>query len=145
MVRSAGGGRKSGKSQLPAAVSEQLVKKVPPAPQELIDTNAALIWRQQARVMIDRSQLTVDHLPLLLAYSNSFAILLQADARIAAEGLTGYTKDGEKKHPVLNARADAISALVRVGSLLGLDPTSYRRMSGGGGGPSPKNPFDEFT
>lgn len=146
MLRAVGGGRHGGKNLPAAAPENQLLKKVPKAPDELMDENSRLIWQTQARVMIDRNQLTVDHLPLLIAYCNSFSIMLIADQRIVSEGITGYTKDGEKKHPALNARADAISALVRIGSLLGLDPTSYRRMTGGGGGGgNGDNEFKEYT
>lgn len=138
--RATGAGRKPG-SNLPAAVpDDQLLKKVPKAPDELMDDNAILIWKSQARVLIDRKVLTEDLLALLLAYCNSFAIMLKADKVISDEGLISYGEHGEKKHPALNARADAISALVRIGSLLGLDPMSHRRLvgvpgsEGGGGG-----------
>lgn len=129
--RASGAGRKPG-SNLPAAVpDDQLLKKVPKAPDELMDDNSCLIWKSQARVLIDRKVLTEDLLPLLLAYCNSFSIMLKADAMILKDGLISYGELGEKKHPALNARADAISALVRIGSLLGLDPMSHRRLVGG--------------
>lgn len=128
--RASGGGRKPG-SNLPAAVpDDQLLRKVPKAPEELMDDNAQLIWKSQARVLIDRSVLTEDLLPLLLAYCNSFSIMLKADSVISKEGLVSYGEHGKKKHPALNARADAISAMVRTGSLLGLDPMSHRRLTG---------------
>lgn len=143
MVRAVGGGRKSG-VDLPAATDEQLLRKVPKAPDELIDQNAILIWKTQARVLIDRKILTEDHLPLLLAYCNSFALMLQAEALLKC-GIIANTKEGIKKHPAMNVRQDAISSLVRIGSLLGLDPTSYRRMMGGGGDGDGENPFAAFA
>ena len=91
--RASGAGRKPG-SNLPAAVpDDQLLKKVPKAPDELMDDNSCLIWKSQARVLIDRKVLTEDLLPLLLAYCNSFSIMLKADAMILKDGLIALKLD----------------------------------------------------
>ena len=68
------------------------------------------------------------------------------DAVVAALGATTPTESGIKKHPAVAVRQDALSTLVRVGSLLGLDPTSYRRLMGGGGSGDPEgdNEFRTF-
>ena len=61
-------------------------------------------------------------------------------------GRSKFEFDEIKKHPAVAVRQDALSTLVRVGSLLGLDPTSYRRLMGGGGGGDPEgdNEFRTF-
>ncbi|WP_202598524.1 MULTISPECIES: phage terminase small subunit P27 family [unclassified Vibrio] len=146
MTRAAGGGRKSGKSTLPSAPAHEAMTKAPP-PDELRDDNAVAIWKTQTKVLIERRILTVDHLPLLMAYCNSFSLYLEAEAAITEGGMTVYSaKGGPKKNPVVNVRQDALSALVRIGSLLGLDPLSFRRMTGGGGGGNEEgdNEFAEF-
>ena len=53
------------------------------------------------------------------------------------DGITTPTERASK-HPAVAVRQDALSTLVRVGSLLGLDPTSYRRLMGGGGSGDPE-------
>lgn len=143
MARASGGGRKPGKDLL-APLADALTE-IPP-PDELLDDNARAVWHTQSRVLIERKLLTIDQAPILLAYCNSFALMLKADLIIQREGLTVYTASGgEKKHPALNARNDAISSLTRIGSLLGFDPTSYRRIMGGSDkSSSGDNEFSEF-
>jgi len=143
MARASGGGRKAGKNLL--APLANALTEIPP-PDELIDHNAISVWHTQSRVLIERKLLTIDQAPVLLAYCNSFALMLQADAIIQKEGLTvSSATGGDKKHPALNARGDAINSLTRIGSLLGFDPTSYRRIVGGGDNSgSGDNEFSEF-
>ncbi len=146
MVRAVGGGRKSGKNTFPSAPAHEVMTKAPP-PEALRDEDAVLIWKTQSRVLIERQILTVDHLPLLLAYCNSFSMYLEAEREVSEQGLTVSTpRGGPKKNPSVNVRQDALSAMVRIGSLLGLDPLSMRRMTGGGGGSKDgnENEFDEF-
>lgn len=146
MVRATGGGRKSGKNTLPSAPAHEALVKIDP-PDELRDDNAMAIWQTQSRVLMDRKLLTIDHGPLLLAYCNSFSLYLEAEQAISAEGLTVYSaKGGPKKNPSVNVRQDALASMVRIGSLLGLDPLSIRRMTGGGSGDKDgnENEFSEF-
>ncbi|ELI5395215.1 phage terminase small subunit P27 family [Vibrio alginolyticus] len=146
MARAAGGGRKGGKSTLPSAPAHEALIKIDP-PDELRDDNALAIWQTQSRVLMDRKILTIDHGPLLLAYCNSFSLYLQAELEVSREGLTVDTPmGGQKKNPSVNVRQDALASMVRIGSLLGLDPLSIRRMTGGGSGSkdSDENEFDEF-
>ncbi|MBT2925325.1 phage terminase small subunit P27 family [Vibrio anguillarum] len=146
MVRATGGGRKSGKNTLPSAPAHEALVKIDP-PDELRDDNAMAIWQTQSRVLMDRKLLTIDHGPLLLAYCNSFSLYLEAEQAISTEGLTVYSaKGGPKKNPSVNVRQDALASMVRIGSLLGLDPLSIRRMTGGGSGDKDgnENEFSEF-
>lgn len=146
MVRATGGGRKGGKSTLPSAPAHEALVKIDP-PDELRDDNALAIWQTQSRVMMDRKLLTIDHGPLLLAYCNSFSLYLEAEQAIIDEGLTVFSaKGGPKKNPSVNVRQDALASMVRIGSLLGLDPLSIRRMTGGGSGDKDgnENEFSEF-
>ncbi|BDO09038.1 hypothetical protein KAM481_33000 [Aeromonas caviae] len=146
MVRAAGGGRPSG-GDLPAVASDQLITRAPPVPEELQDsTPAAALWKRTIKILITRKQLTEDHLPLVLSYCDSFDLYLAAKKMIREEGIIAQTDTGIKKHPAVAVRQDALSTLVRVGSLLGLDPTSYRRLMGssGSGGPEGGNEFESF-
>lgn len=146
MVRATGGGRKGGKSTLPSAPAHEALVKIDP-PDELRDANALAIWQTQSRVLMDRKLLTIDHGPLLLAYCNSFSLYLEAEQAIIDEGLTVFSaKGGPKKNPSVNVRQDALASMVRIGSLLGLDPLSIRRMTGGGSGDKDgnENEFSEF-
>lgn len=131
MTRAAGGGRKSAGTALtlpPDATTE--IQK----PKELRDGYAEQMWDTLIPVLRERHQLTVAVGPLLLAYCNSFSRMLEAEAMVMKQGLTVVGgSGGEKKHPALNAVQDAINAMARIGSLLGLDPLSYRRLAGPSG------------
>ena len=75
--------------------------------------------------------------------------MLDAEIRIATEGLTIPTADGSAKmNPVVNVRDKSVQQLSRLGSLLGLDPLTRMRMLSGGGanddGKNEGNEFDEF-
>ncbi|WP_246007512.1 phage terminase small subunit P27 family [Halomonas nitroreducens] len=119
-----------------------------PPPPELIDETAVRVWKTQSRVLIDRGTFEVEDAPLLIAYCNSFAYMLQAEASITQHGMVVPTADGSiKKSPFVAVRADCIAQLTRTGSLLGLDPLTRIRMLGAGGGGEEGgegNDFQEF-
>ncbi len=146
MARAAGGGRKAGKNTLPSAPAHEALVKIDP-PDQLRDESALAIWQTQSCVLMDRQLLTIDHGPLLLAYCNSFSLYLEAEQAISDQGLTVFSaKGGPKKNPIVNVRQDALASMVRIGSLLGLDPLSMRRMTGGSSGDKDgnENEFSEF-
>lgn len=141
-VRASGGGRK------PKTTGQQkssITRINPPA--ELMGDHAIRAWKQQSKVLIDRGTFEIEDALLLQAYCNSWQLMLDAEVRIAKEGLTIPTADGsEKMHPVVNARDKAVSQLSRLGSLLGLDPLTRMRLTGGGKGGDGEggNAFEEF-
>lgn len=147
MTRAAGGGRRKG-GDLPVAVpSNQLLTRAPKVPDEFAESpTATSIWKQTVKILIDRQHLTADHLPLVFTYCDSFDLYLRARKAIADEGFVANTEFGIKKHPAVAVRQDALSSLLRAGSLLGLDPMSYRRLMVGGGAGSGDggNEFEEF-
>lgn len=141
-VRASGGGRK----RKTTTQHKSSLTRINP-PDELIDPTAVKVWKTQSKVLIERGTFEVEDAPLLVAYCNSFAYMLQAEEKIAAEGLVVPTADGSiKKSPYVNVRNDAISQLTRTGSLLGLDPLTRIRMMGAGSNDDPTegNEFDEF-
>jgi len=146
MARAAGAGQK--KQGPMTAPSNEVLDEITPPPQ-LRDDHAVNIWATQSQVLLKRQILTVAYAPMLLAYCNSFSLMLEADKAINKNGLTVTSAaGGAKKNPELNARNDAINSMTRLGSLLGLDPTSYQRMTGGGGGDgtdNKPNPYSEFA
>lgn len=146
MTRAAGGGRKGGKQLASTAPSCELITRIDP-PDELIDDNAVSIWQTTSKILIERKLLTLDHAPMLMSYCNSFSRYLEAEEILSDQGLTIATASGgEKKHPAMNVRQDALSSMTRLGSLLGLDPLSRARLSGGTGGDGDDgaNEFEEF-
>ncbi|NWN92286.1 phage terminase small subunit P27 family [Marinobacter adhaerens] len=147
-VRASGGGRKRKTSDK----HKSSLTRINP-PDELIDQVAVRVWKTQSKVLIERGTFEIEDAPLLVAYCNSFALMLQAEAMITDKeaehgGLAVPTSDGSiKKSPYVNVRADAISHLTRTGSLLGLDPLTRIRMMGAGSGgdePGEGNEFDRF-
>jgi P27 family predicted phage terminase small subunit len=146
-VRASGGGRKR---KTPGKMQSSLTRVAPP--DELIDETAVRIWKTQSKVLIERGTFEIEDAPLLVAYCNSFALMLKAELKItdwAADdgGMVVSTADGSiKKSPYVNVRNDCISQLTRTGSLLGLDPLTRIRMMGAGSNDDPTegNEFDEF-
>lgn len=142
-VRASGGGRKR-KTQTEHKSS--LTRIAPP--DELVDDMAVRIWKTQSKILIERGTFELEDAPLLIAYCNSFAYMLQAEEEIATQGMTVPTSDGSiKKSPYVNVRNDCIAQLTRTGSLLGLDPLTRLRMMGAGSSNDENNggnEFDEF-
>lgn len=139
-VRASGGGRKRKTTQ---QHKSSLTRIAPP--DELIDPVAVRVWKTQSKVLIERGTFEVEDAPLLVAYCNSFAYMLQAEQEIGAQGLVVPTADGSiKKSPYVNVRNDAISQLTRCGSLLGLDPLTRIRMMGAGNNDSDTGEGNEF-
>tara|TARA_R110000850_G_scaffold264606_1_gene393780 strand:+ start:21854 stop:22303 length:450 start_codon:yes stop_codon:yes gene_type:complete len=143
-VRASGGGRK----QKTQSQHKSSLTRIAP-PDELIDDMAVRIWKTQSKILIQRGTFEIEDAPLLVAYCNSFAYMLQAEQEIAEQGLVVPTSDGSiKKSPFVGVRNDCIAQLTRTGSLLGLDPLTRLRMLGAGGGNNDGNnegnEFDEF-
>lgn len=143
-VRASGGGRK----RKTHTEHKSSLTRISP-PDELIDDIAVRVWKTQSKILIERGTFELEDAPLLIAYCNSFAYMLQAEERIGSEGMVVPTSDGSiKKSPYVGVRNDCIAQLTRTGSLLGLDPLTRIRMLGGGGGNDDGNnggnEFDEF-
>lgn len=106
MTRAAGGGRPTG-GDLPAVASDQLITRAPPVPEDLQDSApAAALWKQTIKILINRKQLTGDHLPLVLAYCDSFALYLTAKKMIK--------EDGSPRRPRVASRSTRRSLCVRM-------------------------------
>ncbi|WP_417315681.1 phage terminase small subunit P27 family [Cycloclasticus pugetii] len=143
-VRASGGGRK----RKSIGTQKSSLTRINP-PSDLMGDAAIRIWKQQSKVLIERGTFEIEDAPLLQAYCNAWQLMLDAEVRIAREGLTLPTADGsEKMHPVINVRDKSVQQLSRLGSLLGLDPLTRLRMLGAGSGndegSSGGNEFDEF-
>lgn len=146
-VRASGGGRKS-KTTLQ---HKSTLTRIAP-PDELVNETAIRIWKSQSKILIERGTFELEDAPLLVAYCNSFALMLEAEKKIMDfkaddGGMAIPTADGSwKKSPYVGVRNDCISQLTRTGSLLGLDPLTRIRMLGAGnnGKDEGGTEFDEF-
>lgn len=145
-VRASGAGRKR---KTNTERKSSLTRIAPP--DELMDVQAVRLWKTQSKVLIDRGTFEIEDAPLLVAYCNSFSLMLKAEMKIADDkaddgGMTVPTADGSwKKSPYIGVRNDCISQLGRLGSLLGLDPLTRIRMMGGGkSDDNEENEFNEF-
>ncbi|MCL2892484.1 P27 family phage terminase small subunit [Brenneria tiliae] len=147
-MRAAGGGRK----RKTTTKNKSGLTRISPPPDLMSDT-AIRIWKTQSKILIERGTFELEDAPLLLAYCNSFHLMIVAEKVIAAaaerdlenRGLADVGGTGGlKKHPAVAVRNDCVSQLARLGSLLGLDPLSRIRMTGGTDGDEEENEFDEF-
>ncbi|MBK4723916.1 MULTISPECIES: P27 family phage terminase small subunit [Erwiniaceae] len=147
-MRAAGGGRKQ---NLPAKNKSSLTRIAPP--EELLSDTAIRLWKTQSKILIARGTFELEDAPLLLAYCNTFHLMITAEKVITKQAETDLENfgladiggtGGLKKHPAVSVRNDCVSQLARLGSLLGLDPLSRIRMTGGGGQEEEENEFNEF-
>ncbi len=139
-IRAPGGGSKS--SNL--AVGDENIKLVRP-PKELLDDFAKECWRENSKILIDRKTYSREDAILLMSYCNAFSMMLQCDTELAGIYWTESGQGGLKKHPLVNVRNDAVGQLLRLGSMLGLNPMSRARfLNGGNGGDESGNEFDDF-
>ncbi|WP_447896038.1 phage terminase small subunit P27 family [Vreelandella sp. GE22] len=141
-VRASGGGRK----RKTTTEHKSSLTRINP-PDELVGPHAVKMWKQQSQVLIKRGAFEIEDAPLLQAYCNAFQRMLDADIKINEQGLTVPTADGSTKmNPVINAHSKYAQQFSRFGSLLGLDPLTRLRMTGGGGEGEGEegNEFDEF-
>lgn len=146
-VRASGGGRKS---KTTTQHKSSLTRIAPP--DELVNDSAVRIWKTQSKILIERGTFELEDAPLLVAYCNSFAMMLEAEKKIMdfeadGGGMAIRTADGSwKKSPYVGVRNDCVAQLTRTGSLLGLDPLTRIRMLGAGNNDTPEggSEFDEF-
>ncbi|AKJ41544.1 P27 family phage terminase small subunit [Pragia fontium] len=147
-LRASGGGRKS---NLPKNNKSSITRIAPPP--ELMSETAISLWKTQSKILIQRGTFELEDAPLLLAYCNSFHLMIVAEKVIAAQALKDLENmgladlggtGGLKKHPAVAVRNDSVSQLARLGSLLGLDPLSRMRMTGPADPDSGGGEFDEF-
>lgn len=142
-VRAPGGGRK--KAARLDLVGDPELKQARP-PEELRDDNAKKAWKQIAKILIDKNQLSRDFFHQLTIYCNTYSLYLYAEREIEKHGLYTETADGGlKKHPAVNVRNDCVSQLRQQSSSFGLDPLAQLRfLSGGTDKELQTNEFDEF-
>ncbi|TNV14913.1 phage terminase small subunit P27 family [Buttiauxella sp. B2] len=139
-IRSSGGGRKP---NLPVGQKSKLTRIAPP--DELMSEVAVKLWKTQSKILIDRGLFELEDAPILLAYCNAFHLMLEAEKLLVTSLTVDSEMGGLKKHPAVNVRNDSVSQLARLGSLLGLDPLSRVRMTGGRKESEDEgNEFDEF-
>ncbi|EJS96276.1 MULTISPECIES: phage terminase small subunit P27 family [Pectobacterium] len=147
-IRASGGGRK----QKVGTKNKSSLTRIAPPPELMSDT-AIRMWKTQSKILIERGTFELEDAPLLLAYCNSFHLMITAEKVITKQaeidlenmGLADLGGTGGlKKHPAVAVRNDCVSQLARLGSLLGLDPLSRIRMIGGTEGDEEENEFDEF-
>ncbi|CNE82731.1 Phage terminase%2C small subunit [Yersinia bercovieri] len=147
-MRAAGGGRKQNS---PTKNKSSLTRIAPP--KELLSETAIGLWKTQSKILIERGTFELEDAPLLLAYCNSFHLMITAEKVITKLALKDLENlgladlggtGGLKKHPAVAVRNDCVSQLARLGSLLGLDPLSRIRMTGGSSPEEEENEFDEF-
>ncbi|MCL1126720.1 phage terminase small subunit P27 family [Shewanella surugensis] len=145
-VRASGGGSKNKNAKESITPANEKLTKIEPH-SSLRDEYAIDIWNTQSEILIQRGVMTLADAAILLVYCNSFSLYLESELLITKDGITVVSPmGGEKKHPAVNVRQDALAAMLRTGSLLGLDPLSRTKLLGGGGGNgSGDNEFSEFT
>lgn len=102
------------------------------APEWIIGA-AKEMWERVAPPLLKQKVLQITDLHNLEAFCMAYGNWRAASTHIAANGLVveGAT-GGPVKNPALTAMAEATKQMVTFGSMLGLDPASRQRLTGGG-------------
>lgn len=109
------------RSDLKDVNTDELILRVPAAPNELIDETAKEMWKDVCAILIHRKQLKPSHLPLVLTYCNAFAVTIMKPEQLLEHGL--IVVSGKKFVPAPHVIFNTYSnSMCRCMQMLRLDP-----------------------
>ena len=104
---------------------------------------AVQMWKCIVPELLKKKILKITDLHNIEMFCFAYQNLRQAQREVAMMGITLTTDQGSViKNPALTAVNEASKQMAQFGSMLGLDPASRARLTGGGGKPK-NNPFAE--
>ena len=105
-------------------------------------SNAVVMWKSIVPELLKRKILKVTDLHNIEMFCMAYHNLREAQHEVVLYGVTIQTETGRIKNPALTAVNEASKQMASYGAMLGLDPVSRNRLTGGGGKPK-KNAFSE--
>ena len=103
---------------------------------------ASSMWRTIVKQLLSRKILKVTDLHNIEMFCIAYNNMREAQLEVALNGVTIETAMGRSKNPAITVVNEASKQMAQFGSMLGLDPASRARLTGGGGKPK-NNPFAE--
>lgn len=100
----------------------------PPKPPSYLDELAAQQWKQKAKQLSERGDLTPADWNNLELYCVNYSMYRKAVADLATRGFSiKNSQGGESRNPSLSAKDSAEKVMIKMSSLLGFDPVSRRK------------------
>jgi P27 family predicted phage terminase small subunit len=105
-----------------------------PAPPKWMPAHARTEWRRVVPQLVADRKIAAHELSTVESYCLAIATMRQAEAAIAAHGLTFQTESGPKRRPETTILKENIEAARRLAAELGLTPASRTKNKGGAPG-----------
>ena len=100
----------------------------PPKPPSYLNELAAKQWKDRAKQLAERGDLTPADWINLELYCANYSIYRKAVEDVDSRGFSiKNSQCSESRNPALSAKADAEKIMIKMSSLLGFDPVSRRR------------------
>ncbi|MCT8090708.1 phage terminase small subunit P27 family [Acinetobacter sp. C_4_1] len=104
--------------------------------------HAVVIWKSIIPELLKRKTLTLTDMHNVEMFCIAYHNMRLAQEDIVLNGITVATAMGVSKNPAATVLNEASKQMASYGAMLGLDPASRNRLTGGGGKPK-KNAFSE--
>lgn len=101
---------------------------------------ASSMWRTIVKELLSKKILKVTDLHNIEMFCIAYNNMREAQLEVVLNGVTIQTVMGRSKNPAITVVNEASKQMAQFGSMLGLDPASRTRLTGGGGKPK-NNPF----
>lgn len=106
---------------------------------------AKTMWETIMPELLANKILTVPDLHNVESFCMAYQRWRQAEAIVDKEGVVISTTHGDgKKHPALTVVNESKTQMMKLGCLLGLDPSSRTRLRGKADDKNPTNPFADL-
>ncbi|WP_066715919.1 MULTISPECIES: phage terminase small subunit P27 family [Hyphomicrobiales] len=116
------------------------LSKAPPAPSWL-PAHAKAEWRRVLPQLVAERKIAAHELGTVESYCLAVATMRQAEAAIAANGLTFESESGPKRRPETTILKENLEAARRLAAELGLTPASRTKNKGGAPGDGEASEF----
>lgn len=113
-------------------------------PPEWLGGLAVTMWETLMPELLGARLLTVADLHNVEAFCMAYQRWREAEQDINENGLVIHTEKSVIKNPAVTIVNEAKRQMTQFGSLLGLDPSSRTRLTGGAKNEDTGNPFDNF-
>lgn len=115
----------------PQEPGADLLKQLPPAPFDLSE-EAAGIYKEEGRRLIEMKILKASDLRLLAMYCNEYATYINETAAALEEGVVSEMTNGTRgTNPHRKVAETALKNALAIGDKLGLSPSARHRLQGG--------------
>lgn len=95
---------------------------------DFLDGIAKTQWKSRIKQLSERGDIKAEDLTNLEIYCENYAIWRHSVADLAKNGFIIVNSQGtQSRNPALSAKADAEKVMIKMSSLLGLDPVSRRK------------------